>query len=321
MGDLTIRQHLTFYARLRGVDRKRERALVQRTAEMVTLDGDSFDKKAGTLSGGTKRRLSVAISLIGMPRVWLLDEPTTGLSVEAKREVWGHYSQAESSWPLCRPHITLHGTQHMQRQTLLVVSHSHRRSLNIHSLCCLSTPQEETDTLADRIGIMCNGELQAIGTPNHLKQMYGDGFKLTLHLTADTDFLIVAGRPLTVQQQQLLSEPVEEDERTAPKSVTRRLPGTSYRTRFIRPRSCRPSVRGECSLFCRIRPPPPRRRPRPLAPCLLCCPVFDRLDAAKGRLLSVYRVVEWGPWPHASLEEVFVNIVKQAEERVAVADD
>ena len=55
---------------------------------MVTLDGDTFDKKAGELSGGTKRRLSIAISLIGDPRVWLLDEPTTGLSVEAKRDVW-----------------------------------------------------------------------------------------------------------------------------------------------------------------------------------------------------------------------------------------
>ena len=118
--DLTVRQHLVFYARLKGVDRKKERALVQKTAEMVTLDGDSFDKKAGTLSGGTRRRLAIAISLIGNPQVWLLDEPTTGLSVEAKREVWDIISKQKAAG-----------------RCVVLTSHSKCYSTHIDALCVL----------------------------------------------------------------------------------------------------------------------------------------------------------------------------------------
>ena len=181
---------------------------------------------------------------------------------------------------------------------------------------------EETDTLADRIGIMCNGTLQAVGTPHHLKQMYGDGFKLTLHLTAGTDFLVVAGRPLIQQQQQLLGEPVElDDSSTTPSSVTRRL------LRFIRdevyPSAVLSSVSSRRVQF--ILPYAPAAVTSSSSastgrslPAVLS--VFDRLDAAKARLLSVYRIQEWG-LAHASLEEVFVNIVKQAEERAAMQSD
>ena len=94
--ELTVQQTLTFYARLKGVDRVHENALVQRIAEMVSLDGDAFGKRASTLSGGTRRRLSIAISLIGNPAVWLLDEPSTGLSAEARREVWDIVSRQKA---------------------------------------------------------------------------------------------------------------------------------------------------------------------------------------------------------------------------------
>ena len=297
--DLTVRQHLTFYARLKGVERKRERALVQRTAEMVTLDGDQFDKKAGELSGGTRRRLAIAISLIGNPRVWLLDEPTTGLSVEAKRDVWDIISKQKASG-----------------RCVVLTSHS----------------MEETDTLADRIGIMCNGQLQALGTPHELKQKYGDGFKLTLHLSAETDFLVLSSRPLPQQQQQLLTESVELDETTTPTSVTRRLlhfiqdeiyPSavlsfvSSRRVQFILPHTPTSTAAVATATATTTTTTASSSASRSL-PAVLS--VFDRLDAAKVRLLSSYRIQEWG-LAHASLEEVFVNIVKQAEVRAAADDD
>ena len=68
---LTPYQHLLFYARLKGVPSSFERGLVQHIAELVELDGDPFKKPASSLSGGMKRRLSLGISLIGNPQIWL----------------------------------------------------------------------------------------------------------------------------------------------------------------------------------------------------------------------------------------------------------
>jgi ABC-type multidrug transport system ATPase subunit len=157
--DLTVQQHLTFYARLQGVDRKHESALVQLIACMVSLDGDSFGKPASTLSGGTRRRLAIAISLVGNPRVWLLDEPTTGLSPEARREVWDIIS-LQKAYGRCI--------------CIIITSHA----------------MDEVDTLCTRIGIVCGGRLEAVGTQQRLKLKYGDGYKLTLNFTQDTDFKV-----------------------------------------------------------------------------------------------------------------------------------
>jgi ABC-type multidrug transport system ATPase subunit len=81
-------EHLLCYARLKGVEPHAETAVVQQIAEAVELDGDAFGMISSTLSGGMKRRLSIGISLLGGPKVWLLDEPTTGCDVSARRDVW-----------------------------------------------------------------------------------------------------------------------------------------------------------------------------------------------------------------------------------------
>jgi ABC-type multidrug transport system ATPase subunit len=57
-------------------------------AEQVTLDGDAFRRPAGKLSGGMRRRLSIAISVVGGHRVLFLDEPTTNLDPEARKHIW-----------------------------------------------------------------------------------------------------------------------------------------------------------------------------------------------------------------------------------------
>ena len=74
--DLSVRHHLEFYARAKGIDAVRLRAAVQKSAEKVGLDGDSFGMAAGTLSGGQRRRLSIAIALLGDPDVVFLVRPS-----------------------------------------------------------------------------------------------------------------------------------------------------------------------------------------------------------------------------------------------------
>lgn len=86
--DLTTAEHLLFYVRLRGLNGAHARARVQQTAEKVNLDGDAMNMKASELSGGMQRRLSLGIALCGDPAVVLLDEPTTGLDPDTRRQVW-----------------------------------------------------------------------------------------------------------------------------------------------------------------------------------------------------------------------------------------
>ena len=276
--DLTVEQHLTFYARLKGVARKKERALVQRSAEMVGLDGDNFRKLASTLSGGTRRRLSIANSLIGNPRIWLLDEPTTGLSAEARREVWAIVSK-QKAYGRC----------------IVITTHS----------------MEEADTLCSRIGIVCDGQLQAVGTQSHLKHKYGEGFKLTLNLTADTDFIVDPTLPLQQQQQTLLSQPTSLDQSTQPPSVTRRL------LRFVQA-EVYPSAILASVMERRVQFVLPHTSSSAGASASADLPavlqVFDRMDVHSVQLSRKYRIQEWG-LSHASLEEVFIRIVKQSEAR------
>jgi len=153
-GDLNVADHLLFYARLKGVDKVHETAAVQRTAEKIGLDGDAFHMAASTLSGGQLRRLSVGIALIGDSPIVLLDEPTTGLDPESRRGVWD-IIQAEKA----------------AGRALLVSTHN----------------MEEADTLATRIGIMAFGNLRCIGTQLHLKNKFGQGYRLQLSLADDTD--------------------------------------------------------------------------------------------------------------------------------------
>ena len=75
---LTVEEHLYFYARLRGVNRKDEDKKVDETLKEVNLE-EWRKSKAAQLSGGMKRRLSIGISLVGDPRIVFMDEPTTGL--------------------------------------------------------------------------------------------------------------------------------------------------------------------------------------------------------------------------------------------------
>lgn len=77
--DLTIQETLLFYARIKGCPWQNQSAVAQTAAEIAGLDGDAYTQLAKTMSGGMKRRLSLACALIGRPKIIVLDEPTTGL--------------------------------------------------------------------------------------------------------------------------------------------------------------------------------------------------------------------------------------------------
>ena len=91
--DLTVGEHLLFYARLKGVPSSQKRAKVIESLERVRLVPFENRLTRG-LSGGEKRRLSIAIALVGDPTVVFLDEPGTRLDPEVRRLIWNIISEA-----------------------------------------------------------------------------------------------------------------------------------------------------------------------------------------------------------------------------------
>jgi len=108
------------------------------------------DKITEHLSGGTRRKVSLAVSLMGWPRLVLLDEPSTGLDPSSKRFLWDTIRASFSGY-------------------------SRAAILTTHYM-------EEADALCNRIGIMVNGAIECLGTSSHLKTKYGDGFQLEIKL-------------------------------------------------------------------------------------------------------------------------------------------
>lgn len=97
-----------------------------------------------SISGGMQRRLSLAISLIGDPKVLLLDEPTTGLDIESRKAVWECIERAKVG----------------------------------HSIILTTHAMEEAAALCSRIGILVGGKLRCIGNQRTLKNRFGKGYKL-----------------------------------------------------------------------------------------------------------------------------------------------
>lgn len=95
-----------------------------------------------------KRRLSLAISAIGNPKIILLDEPTTGLDPKVRQQIWDLIEKLKKG------------------KSIILTTHS----------------MEEADILADRISVMVRGKLKCVGTSFYLKQKYGDGHRLTLNV-------------------------------------------------------------------------------------------------------------------------------------------
>ncbi len=127
--NLTVRENLELFARLWGADSAEARARAEQAMVDFSLT-DRANDRAKTLSGGLERRLSIAMAMISHPRLLFLDEPTLGLDVRARRELWQLIEA-------CRGKLTV--------------------ILTTHYL-------EEAEHLADRIGVLQAGRLCALGT-------------------------------------------------------------------------------------------------------------------------------------------------------------
>uniref|UniRef100_A0A8C1LB39 P-type phospholipid transporter n=1 Tax=Cyprinus carpio TaxID=7962 RepID=A0A8C1LB39_CYPCA len=145
---LTGREHLEFYAILRGVPEKEVCEVAEWGIHKLGLV-KYVDKKAGSYSGGNMRKLSTAISLIGAPPVVFLDEPTTGMDPKARRALWN-----------CIHSVIKEG------RSVLLTSHS----------------MEECEALCTRMAIMVNGRFRCLGSVQHLKNRFGDGYTIILRV-------------------------------------------------------------------------------------------------------------------------------------------
>ena len=86
----SVGRHLEFFAQLKGLPSDKVKAISHSIADSVGLgSSEVYNRHAGGLSGGMRRRLSIAISLIGAPQALLLDEPSTGLDPSTRNSIWG----------------------------------------------------------------------------------------------------------------------------------------------------------------------------------------------------------------------------------------
>lgn len=136
--NLTAAENLRMMAGIYGASAEEADARARRMLEDFGLSSRAKER-AKTFSGGQQRRLSIAMALISEPRLLFLDEPTLGLDVRARRELWKHISQLKG------------------RVTVMLTTHY----------------LEEAEALADRIGIIDAGRLVAVGTAGELKEMTG----------------------------------------------------------------------------------------------------------------------------------------------------
>lgn len=133
--NLTVQENLEFFL---GVYGKKDSSLLEEIISTFKLDA-VLNQKAKTLSGGYKRRLSVAIALISEPQILFLDEPTLGLDVLARRELWSIIKKLKG------------------KITIILTSHY----------------LDEIEQLCDRVAVMSNGNVLRVGTTQELMELTG----------------------------------------------------------------------------------------------------------------------------------------------------
>lgn len=136
--NLSVKENLELICGIHGFSKEKVAAKVAQLAEQFALD-NVLNRKAGKLSGGWQRRVSIAMALISEPKILFLDEPTLGLDVIARHELWDAIRALKG------------------KVTIILTTHY----------------MEEAEALSDRIGIMKNGRLLAVGTSSELNAMAG----------------------------------------------------------------------------------------------------------------------------------------------------
>lgn len=136
--NLTVKENLELMCGVHGFSKEKSREKIAELAEKFELNS-IMSKRAGKLSGGWQRRLSIAMALVSEPQILFLDEPTLGLDVIARSELWDLIRELKG------------------KTTVILTTHY----------------MEEAEALSDRVGIMKNGKLLAVGTPAELNEKTG----------------------------------------------------------------------------------------------------------------------------------------------------
>lgn len=131
--NLSVKENLELICGIHGFSKEKTKAKIQELSKQFSLDSVLL-RKAGKLSGGWQRRVSIAMALISEPRILFLDEPTLGLDVLARHDLWESICDLKG------------------KITIILTTHY----------------MEEAEALSDRIGIMKNGRLLAVGTVEEL---------------------------------------------------------------------------------------------------------------------------------------------------------
>ena len=129
-------------ARVRGLELAQVPREVQRWTNFLGIQ-EYIDRQSGSYSGGNKRKLNVAMALVGDPPVIFLDEPSTGVDPVARRNLWKIIEKIQAAG-----------------QSVILTSHS----------------MEECEALCSRLAIMVNGQFQCFGSVSHLKNKFALGF-------------------------------------------------------------------------------------------------------------------------------------------------
>ncbi|XP_015785350.1 ATP-binding cassette sub-family A member 1 [Tetranychus urticae] len=150
--NLTPQETLTLFARIRGMPENKVKDNVNYI--ITSTDLTKFAKTCNqNLSGGNKRKLSLAIASIAKPKVMFLDEPTTGVDPASRRKIWS----------------TLMHLRDTSKSSIVLTSHS----------------MDECEALCSRIGIMVRGNFKCLGSTQHLKEKFGQGFTLIIKINQE----------------------------------------------------------------------------------------------------------------------------------------
>lgn len=136
--NLSVKENLELICGIHGFSKEKTNEKIQELSNQFAL-GTVLSRKAGRLSGGWQRRVSIAMALISEPQILFLDEPTLGLDVIARHDLWNVIRALKG------------------KVTIILTTHY----------------MEEAEALSDRIGILKNGHLLAVGTAEELKEKAG----------------------------------------------------------------------------------------------------------------------------------------------------
>jgi ABC-type multidrug transport system ATPase subunit len=181
---LTVGEHLLYYARLKGVPESIQADHVRKSLAEVGL-AHVQNRSVSGLSGGMRRRVSLAIALVGRARVVLLDEPSTGLDPASKRRLWRLIENARRDNSLGSGMDAAGDSSFQDRgRALLLVSHD----------------LEEVETLCDRISIMTHGRLRCLQTGANLRHLYGGRYTLSVRFELGGTATLEQGTTIITEQ-------------------------------------------------------------------------------------------------------------------------